>query len=83
MKQVKTISIFQGKEIRKTIHQKEWWFSILDIIKILTDSPQAKTYWAKMKERDIALSQPFPFWEQLKMSAMLHIIDNILVVEYT
>jgi DNA-damage-inducible protein D len=69
MKQVKTISIFQGKEIRKTIHQKEWWFSILDIIKILTDSPQAKTYWAKMKERDMALSQPFPFWEQLKMSA--------------
>lgn len=65
----KQIAIFQGKQIRKTIYKKEWWFSVLDIVKILTDSPQPKTYWAKMKERDIALSQPFPFWEQLKMTA--------------
>lgn len=65
----KQIAIFQGKQIRKIIYKKEWWFSILDIIKILTDSPQPKTYWAKMKERDMALSQPFPFWEQLKMTA--------------
>lgn len=61
------IAIFKGKTIRKTIYKKEWWFSILDIIGILTDSPQPKTYWAKMKERDKALAQPFPFWEQLKM----------------
>lgn len=65
----KQIAIFRGKQIRKIIYKKEWWFSILDIIKILTDSPQPKTYWAKMKERDMALSQPFPFWEQLKMTA--------------
>jgi len=63
------IALFKGKEIRKTIYKKEWWFSILDIIGILTDSPQPKTYWAKMKERDTALSQLFPFWEQLKMPA--------------
>ena len=41
----------------------------MDIVGVLTDSPQPKTYWAKMKERDVALSQPFPFWEQLKMPA--------------
>jgi hypothetical protein len=63
------IALFKGKEIRKAIYKKEWWFSILDIIGILTDSPQSKTYWAKMKERDTALSQPFPFWERLKMPA--------------
>ena len=63
------IALFKGKEIRKTIYKKEWWFSILDIIGILTDSPQPKTYWAKMKERDTALFQLFPFWEQLKMPA--------------
>lgn len=33
------IAIFRGKSIRKTIYKKEWWFSILDVIKILTDSP--------------------------------------------
>ena len=41
----------------------------MDVIKILTDSPQPKTYWAKMKERDKEMFQPFPFWEQLKLPA--------------
>jgi len=63
------IAIFKGKEIRKTIFQKEWWFSVVDIIRILTDSPQPKTYWAKIKERDKDISEPFPFWEQLKLKA--------------
>jgi len=34
-------------------------------ISVLTDSPQPKTYWAKIKSRDKEISQPFPFWEQL------------------
>jgi len=63
------IALFRGKKIRKTIYQKEWWFSILDVIRVLTNSPQPKTYWAKMKERDKEMSKPFPFWEQLKMPA--------------
>ncbi len=63
------IALFKGKEIRKVIHKKEWWFSVLDIVGVLTYSLQPKTYWAKMKERDAALFQPFPFWEQLKMPA--------------
>jgi DNA-damage-inducible protein D len=63
------ISIFKGKKIRKLIFNGEWWFSILDIISVLTDSPQPKTYWAKMKDRDKELTQPFPFWEQLKLPA--------------
>ena len=62
-------AIFKGKKVRKTIHNNEWWFSILDIIAVLTDSPQPKTYWAKMKNRDKEISQPFPFWEQLKLTA--------------
>ena len=63
------IALFKGKKIRKNIYKKEWWFSILDIVGVLTNSPQPKTYWAKMKERDQALFQPFPFWEQLKLPA--------------
>ncbi len=63
------IALFKGRNIRKTLYKKEWWFSILDSIGALTDSPQPKTYWAKMKERDQAMSQPFPFWEQLKLPA--------------
>lgn len=61
------LAIFKGNGIRKTIHKNEWWFSVLDIVGVLTDSPQPKTYWAKMKDRDEEISQPFPFWEQLKL----------------
>jgi len=63
------IALFQGKKIRKILYKNEWWFSVLDIIGVLTDSPQPKTYWAKMKVRDKEISQPFPFWEQLKLPA--------------
>ena len=68
MKKTK-IALFRGRKIRKTLFQNEWWFSILDVITVLTDSPQSKTYWAKMKNRDKEISQPFPFWEQLKLPA--------------
>jgi len=63
------ISLFRGKKRRKVIYKKEWWFFVLDIVGALTDSPQPKTYWAKMKVRDKEISQPFPFWEQLKLPA--------------
>lgn len=63
------IALFRGKKIRKVIFQNEWWFSILDIVAVLAESPQPKTYWAKMKDRDKEISQPFPFWEQLKLPA--------------
>ncbi len=45
------LSIFKGKEIRKTLHNNEWWFSIIDIIAALTDSTQPSKYWTAMKAR--------------------------------
>jgi len=63
------IAIFKKQEIRKALYKNEWWFSILDVVSVLTNSPQPKTYWAKMKDRDKEMSQPFPFWEQLKLTA--------------
>jgi len=67
--EITKIALFRGKKIRKVIYKNEWWFSVLDIVGALTDSPQPKTYWAKMKVRDKEISQPFPFWEQLKLPA--------------
>lgn len=45
------ISIFKGKEIRKTIYKNEWWFSVVDLISVLTDSANPNDYWYKMKMR--------------------------------
>lgn len=45
------IALFQKKEIRKTLFQKEWWFSIVDVVGVLTDSVDARDYWYKIKIR--------------------------------
>ncbi len=45
------ISIFKNKSIRKTIHNNEWWFSVVDVVGALTDSVDARDYWFKMKIR--------------------------------
>ena len=46
------IAVFRGKQIRKTIHKDEWYFSIVDIIEALTDSDNPRNYWNMMKARE-------------------------------
>jgi DNA-damage-inducible protein D len=50
------ISIFQRKEIRKIIHKNEWWFSVADVIKALTDTIDVRDYIKKMRKRDDELN---------------------------
>ncbi len=40
---------FDGKEIRKIWHEEQWFFSVIDVIEILTDSPTPKRYWTDIK----------------------------------
>jgi len=51
------LSVFEGKEIRRTWNNNEWWFVVEDIIYALTDSSDPKQYINKMKQRDEQLSQ--------------------------
>lgn len=46
------IALFEWKEVRKTIYNNEWRFSIEDIIIILTNSSDPKQYIKKMRSRD-------------------------------
>jgi DNA-damage-inducible protein D len=45
------IAIFNGKSIRRKIVNKEWFFSIVDIIGILSESPRPRKYWADLKKK--------------------------------
>ena len=45
------ISIFKGKEIRKIIYNNEWWFSVVDVVEIMTGSVNSRDYWYRMKIR--------------------------------
>jgi len=47
----KSLAIFEGKQIRKIIHNDEWWFSVIDVCEVLTDSVDAGAYWRKLKQR--------------------------------
>ncbi len=46
------IAIFKGKNIRKTLYNNEWWFSVIDVVEVLTDSVNSRDYWYKMKVRE-------------------------------
>ncbi len=45
------IAIFKGKKVRRIIHNNEWWFSVVDVVEVLTDSVKPRVYWNAMKTR--------------------------------
>lgn len=48
--------VFQGRNIRRTLHNDEWWFAVEDVVQVLTDSVNAKDYIKKMRKRDPELN---------------------------
>ena len=48
--------VFQGNNIRRTLYNDEWFFSVEDIIQALTDSTNPKDYIKKMRKRDNELN---------------------------
>ncbi|MBC8382890.1 MAG: Bro-N domain-containing protein [Candidatus Cloacimonetes bacterium] len=45
------IAVFKGEDVRRTIYNHEWWFSIIDIIEVLTGSNRARKYWGDLKKK--------------------------------
>jgi DNA-damage-inducible protein D len=65
------VAVFEGKHIRKILHEEEWWFSIIDIVQVLTGSSIPKRYWSDLK-RKLTKEGYFELYEkivQFKMSA--------------
>jgi hypothetical protein len=65
--------VFQEKEIRRVWHQEEWWFSIIDVIEVLTESPQPSRYWNELRARmqlESHNSELFANTEKLKMKSL-------------
>lgn len=65
------LSIFEGSKIRKTWHNEEWWFSVVDIVDALTNSEDPRNYWKVLKFRlsEENGNQPVTFCNQLKLVA--------------
>ena len=50
----KSLVVFQDKKIRRTWHNDGWYFSIVDIVAVLTDQEdfqKARKYWNKLSQR--------------------------------
>ncbi len=63
-------SVFEGKEIRKIFFEGKWWFSVVDICGILTQSADSGAYWRKLKQRLIEEgSEVVTFCHGLKLEA--------------
>ena len=63
------IVIFQSKKIRRIWHKEEWFYSVVDIIGVLTDSPTPRQDWGKVKDREFTKLELSPIWVQLKLRA--------------
>ena len=53
------IALFQRKEVRRVIYNKEWWFVITDVVAVLTDSVDPGDYLKKIRARDPSLGEVF------------------------
>ncbi|HRP82489.1 MAG TPA: Bro-N domain-containing protein [Flavobacteriales bacterium] len=51
------IAVFQRKEVRRTLHNGEWWFVIADVVLALTNTADVKSYMRDMRRRDPELDQ--------------------------
>ena len=76
MGQSDRIQLFEDKRIRTAwdAEKEEWYFSIVDVVAILTDQPDARhasTYWAVLKKRlnDEGAGQLLTNCKQLKLTA--------------
>ncbi|MBU4242333.1 MAG: Bro-N domain-containing protein [Nanoarchaeota archaeon] len=63
------IVVFQDRKIRRIWYKEEWYFSVVDIVQVLTESPTPRQYWGKIKDREFLQLELSPIWVQLKLEA--------------
>src|SRR6266480_3066760 len=64
-----SIALFQEKTVRRVWYQEKWYFSVVDVIAILTESANPRRYWSDLKRKLIAegYNQLYENIVQLKM----------------
>ena len=47
------IKVFENKQVRTVwdAEAEEWYFSVVDVVAVLTDSPNPRKYWSVLKTR--------------------------------
>ena len=74
------ITLFEQTEVRKSWYEERWYFSISDVVQILTDSQDVKQYIKKLRQRDEELSS---YWGTICTPLELESKDGKLRKENT
>jgi hypothetical protein len=45
--------VFQDASIRRLWHKDEWYFSVVDVVSVLTQSKNSRNYWSMLKKREL------------------------------
>ena len=72
MEENNKLSLFQEKQIRKIWQEGKFYFNLVDIVEVLTNSPDPAKYWFKVKKKmkDLEGANEFsPIWRKLKFQA--------------
>ena len=46
------IILFENKKIRRVWHKEQWYFSVVDVVRVLTESDNPRNYWNMLKARE-------------------------------
>jgi hypothetical protein len=65
---------FEGQTIRRSYDEATdtWWFSVIDVVQVLTDSNNARRYWSDLKRKlaqEAGSEQPYEKIVQLKLTS--------------
>ena len=65
---------FDGQPIRRVFDEatETWWFSVIDVVQVLTESKSPKRYWSDLKRKllqEAGSDQPYEEIVQLKLTA--------------
>jgi hypothetical protein len=64
--------VFEDSQIRRIFHKGEWYFSIIDIVEVLTSSSNPRRYWSDLKSQlteNEGFSQLYEKIVQLKLES--------------
>lgn len=53
----KQIAVFEGKEVRRTWNDEQWYFAINDVVELLSETTNVSEYIKKMRQRDEELGK--------------------------
>ncbi|MGQ0509971.1 MAG: BRO family protein [Betaproteobacteria bacterium] len=56
------LAAFESAVVRRTWHEDQWWFAIIDVVAALTDSKDPEGYLKDLRRRDVGLAES---WAQM------------------